>query len=363
MGNKKTCLYDRHKALGAVISPFGGFDMPIQYTNIIDEHNAVRHACGVFDVSHMGEVFVSGPDAERFVQHIFTNDISDAPAGKIFYGLMLYPSGGAVDDLLVYKLAEQQFLLVVNAANIEKDYTWMFEHADSYHVTIENKSEEYGQIAVQGPKAESIVETRLGIPCSELAFYTFKNATAEGQPVLISRTGYTGEDGFEIYAAPAVIVALWDKLIASGDATPCGLGCRDTLRFEVGLPLYGNELNADITPLEAGLGIFVKVEKGDFIGREAIAQQKANGLKRKIVGIELSDKAIPRHGYEVFDGETAIGTVTTGYQSISTGKSVCMALVDNTHAALGTSVQVLIHKKRHDGVITKKRFYDKNYKK
>lgn len=363
MGNKKTCLYDRHKALGAVISPFGGFDMPIQYTNIIDEHNAVRHACGVFDVSHMGEVFVSGPDAERFVQHIFTNDISGAPAGKIFYGLMLYPSGGAVDDLLVYKLAEQQFLLVVNAANIEKDYTWMLEHADSYHVTIENKSEEYGQIAVQGPKAESIVETRLSIPCSELAFYTFKNATAEGQPVLISRTGYTGEDGFEIYAAPAVIVALWDKLIASGDATPCGLGCRDTLRFEVGLPLYGNELNADITPLEAGLGIFVKVGKGDFIGREAISQQKANGLKRKIVGIELSDKAIPRHGYEVFDGETTIGTVTTGYQSISTGKSVCMALVDNTHAALGTSVQVLIHKKRHDGVITKKRFYDKNYKK
>ena len=363
MGNKKTCLYDRHKALGAVISPFGGFDMPIQYTNIIDEHNAVRHACGVFDVSHMGEVFVSGPDAERFVQHIFTNDISGAPAGKIFYGLMLYPSGGAVDDLLVYKLAEQQFLLVVNAANIEKDYTWMFEHADSYHVTIENKSEEYGQIAVQGPKAEAIIETRLGIPCSELAFYTFKNATAEGQPVLISRTGYTGEDGFEIYAAPAVIVALWDKLIASGDVTPCGLGCRDTLRFEVGLPLYGNELDADITPLEAGLGIFVKVGKGDFIGREAIAQQKTNGLKRKIVGIELSDKAIPRHGYEVFDGETAIGTVTTGYQSISTGKSVCMALVDNTHAALGTSVQVLIHKKRHDGVITKKRFYDKNYKK
>ncbi len=363
MENKKTCLYERHKALGALISPFGGFDMPIQYTNIIDEHNAVRHACGVFDVSHMGEIFVSGPDAERYVQHIFTNDISQAPDGKIFYGLMLYPNGGTVDDLLVYKLNSQSFLLVVNASNIGKDYEWMKQHADTFNITLENKSDDYGQLAIQGPTSEHVVETCLGFPCSELAFCTFKRSEFDGKDILISRTGYTGEDGFEIYASPAVTVDMWDRLMSSGQSKPCGLGCRDTLRFEVGLPLYGDELSADISPLEAGLGIFVKTGKNDFIGRDAILQQKADGLKRKIVGIELADKAIPRHGYAVYDGDEEIGTVTTGYQSISTGKSVCMALVDASHAAIGTPVQVLIHKKRHDGIITKKRFYDKNYKK
>lgn len=363
MENKRTCLYDRHVALGALISPFGGFDMPIQYSGIIDEHNAVRKACGVFDVSHMGEVMVSGPDAERYVQHIFTNDISGAPVGKIYYGLMLYPSGGAVDDLLVYKMADNRFLLVINAANIDKDVAWMQQHTEGFAVNVDNQSERYGQLAVQGPEAEQVVEQVLGLPCSELAFYTFKETEHDGEPILISRTGYTGEDGFEIYGAPDYIVRTWDLLVASGRAKPCGLGCRDTLRFEVGLPLYGDELSENITPIEAGLGLFVKTDKPDFIGRDAVLAQKNGGLSRKIVGIELTGRAIPRHGYDVEADGKVVGSVTTGYQSISTGKSVCMALVDIDHAKLGTPLQVRIHRKLHDGVVTKKRFYEKNYKK
>ena len=362
MENKRTCLYDKHVALGALVSPFGGFDMPIQYTNIVDEHNAVRQACGMFDVSHMGEVLVTGAESEKFVNYIFTNDIADAPDGKIFYGMMCHPSGGVVDDLLVYKMAEQRFFLVINASNIDKDVAWIAEHAKDFDVVVENQSEKYGEVAVQGPKAEDIVERVLGIGCKELAFYTCKEVEYNDETIIISRTGYTGEDGFEIYGSHAFINEVWDKLLASGEVKPCGLGCRDTLRFEVGLPLYGDELADDITPLEAGLGMFVKLDK-DFIGKEALVKQKAEGLKRKIVGIELKDKAIPRHGYDVEVDEKVIGVVTTGYNSISTGKSVCMAMLDIDYTKLDTEVSVRIRKKVFPGVVTKKRFYDKNYKK
>ena len=363
MENKRTCLYDRHVALGALISPFGGFDMPIQYSGIIDEHNAVRKACGVFDVSHMGEVMVSGPDAERYVQHIFTNDISGAPVGKIYYGLMLYPSGGAVDDLLVYKMADNRFLLVINAANIDKDVAWMQQHTEGFAVNVDNQSERYGQLAVQGPEAEQVVEQVLGLPCSELAFYTFKETEHDGEPILISRTGYTGEDGFEIYGAPDYIVRTWDRLVASGRAKPCGLGCRDTLRFEVGLPLYGDELSAEISPVMAGLSMFCKLDKAEFIGRDALIKQKAEGVGRKVVGIELADRAIPRHGYAVLKDGEKIGEVTTGYHTISTDKSVCMALIDSRYAKLGTEVDIQIRKKTFTGTVVKQRFYDKHYKK
>ena len=342
---------------------FGGFEMPIQYTDIADEHVSVRTACGVFDVSHMGEVLVSGREAELFVQHIFTNDISDAPAGKIFYGMMLHPNGGTIDDLLVYKEGDERFFLVINAANIDKDYAWISEQAKNYDVVTENQSEHYGQLAVQGPKSETVVEQILNLPCRELVFYTFKKMDVKGESIIISRTGYTGEDGFEIYASHALIQQMWDKLIESGEAKPCGLGCRDTLRFEVGLPLYGDELTDDLSPLEAGLGIFVKLDKEEFVGKEALARQKAEGLTRKIVGIELEGRAIPRHGYEVMADDKVIGTVTTGYNSISTGKSVCMALLDIGYTKLGTPVQVRIHKKLQPGIVIKKRFYDKNYKK
>lgn len=362
MENKRTCLYEKHVALGALMSPFGGFDMPIQYSNIVDEHNAVRQACGVFDVSHMGEVLVTGPESEKFVNYIFTNDIAGAPDGKIFYGMMCHPTGGVVDDLLVYKMESNRFFLVINASNIDKDVAWIMEHAKAFDVVVENQSEKYGEVAVQGPDTEEIVERVLGIACSDLAFYTCKEVEVAGETIIISRTGYTGEDGFEIYGSHAFTNEVWDKLLASGEVKPCGLGCRDTLRFEVGLPLYGDELTDEITPLEAGLGMFAKLDK-EFIGRDALVAQKSEGLKRKIVGIELKDKAIPRHGYEVEADGKVVGVVTTGYNSISTGKSVCMAMLDIEYSKLETEVAVRIRKKVFPGVVTKKRFYDKNYKK
>lgn len=359
MENKKTCLYDKHVALGALISPFGGFEMPIQYTNIVDEHQAVRQACGVFDVSHMGEVLISGPDAERYVNHIFTNDVREMPVGKILYGMMCYGNGGVVDDLLVYKMDTDSFFLVINASNIDKDWVWIQEQAKGYAVTLNHQSDYYGELAIQGPQAEAVMEEVLGIPCKELTFYTFKKIGK----VIVSRTGYTGEDGFEVYADATYINECWDKLMASGRCKPCGLGCRDTLRFEVGLPLYGDELSQDITPIMAGLGIFVKLDKEEFIGKDALAKQKAEGAPKKLVGIELADKAIPRHGYAVLKDGQPIGEVTTGYHTISTDKSVCMALIDAAHAALGTEVEIQIRKKTFPGVVCKKKFYDKHYKK
>ena len=359
MENKKTCLYDKHVALGALISPFGGFDMPIQYTNIVDEHQAVRQHCGVFDVSHMGEVLVSGKDAERYVNHIFTNDVRGIPNGKILYGMMCYEHGGVVDDLLVYKMAANCFFLVINASNIAKDWDWIQQQANDFDITLEHQSDQYGELAVQGPEAEQVMGKVLNIPCKELMFYTFKTI----DNVIISRTGYTGEDGFEIYASADYINECWDKLIAAG-IKPCGLGCRDTLRFEVGLPLYGDELSEDITPIMAGLGIFVKLDKDEFIGKEALAKQKAEGASKKLVGIELNDKAIPRHGYAVLNMEgEPIGEVTTGYHTISTDKSVCMALIDAQYAKLDTDLQIQIRKKVFPGKVVKKQFYHKNYKK
>ena len=368
MENKRTCLYDKHVALGALMSPFAGYDMPIQYSNITDEHVAVRTACGVFDVSHMGEVSVKGADAERYVQHIFTNDVRGAADGQVFYGMMCYENGGTVDDLLVYRMGENDFFLVINAANIDKDWAWMLDQAKGFDIDLKNLSDVYGQLAVQGPEAEKVVEEVLGITCKDLTFYTAKTYEAPsgavgGAPFIVSRTGYTGEDGFEIYATPDKINEYWDKLIQSGRCKPCGLGCRDTLRFEVGLPLYGDELSQDITPVMAGLSMFCKFDKPEFIGKEALAQQKAEGPKQRVIGIELKDKAIPRHGYDVlFEGQK-VGEVTTGYHSISSDKSVCMALVDAAHAKLGTELSVQIRKKTFPGVVVKKRFYDKHYKK
>lgn len=359
MENKKTCLYDKHVALGALMSPFGGFEMPIQYSGIVDEHQAVRQSCGVFDVSHMGEVLITGPDAERYVNHIFTNDVTSMPAGKILYGMMCYENGGVVDDLLVYKCGENEFFLVINAANIDKDWEWIQEQSKGYNVKLDHQSDSYGELAVQGPESEQVMKDVLGIDGSDLIFYTFKQIG----DVIISRTGYTGEDGFEIYATPNYINECWDKLVASGRCKPCGLGCRDTLRFEVGLPLYGDELSAEITPIMAGLGIFVKLDKDEFIGKDALARQKKEGPAKKLVGIELSDKAIPRHGYVVLKDGQPIGEVTTGYHTISTDKSVCMALIDTQFAKLDTEVDIQIRKKVFPGKVVKKQFYNKNYKK
>ena len=366
MENKRTCLYDRHVQLGALMSPFAGFDMPIQYAGIAEEHKAVRTACGVFDVSHMGEITVRGTEAERYVQHIFTNDVSGAPDGQVFYGMMCREDGGTVDDLLVYKMGPADYFLVVNAANIDKDWTWIQQQAEGFDVDLQNLSDDYGQIAVQGPEAEQVVEQILEIPCSEMIFYTCKTLKVPSESageIIISRTGYTGEDGFEIYATPETIIAYWDKLIASGRCQPCGLGCRDTLRFEVGLPLYGDELSDDITPVMAGLSMFCKFDKEAFVGREALLRQKTEGVRQRVVGIELNDKAIPRHGYAVLKDGERVGEVTTGYHTISTDKSVCMALVDAEYARLGTALDIQIRKKVFPGVVVKKKFYDKHYKK
>ena len=307
----------------------------------------------------MGEVTVKGADAERYVQHIFTNDVSKIEAGQILYGMMLYDNGGTVDDLLVYKMAENDFLLVINAANIDKDWEWMQKQSEGFDIELLNRSEDYGQIAVQGPNAETVVEEVLGIACKELTFYTVKTIG----DVIVSRTGYTGEDGFEIYASHNYICGCWDKLMESGRCKPCGLGCRDTLRFEVGLPLYGDELSADISPVMAGLSMFCKLDKEEFVGKNALVDQKTNGVAQKLVGIELEGKAIPRHGYTVLKDGEPVGEVTTGYHSISTDKSVCMALVKAEYGKLGTPLEVQIRKKTFPGVVVKKRFYDKHYKK
>ena len=361
---KTTCLHGEHVALGAKMSPFAGFDMPIQYSSITEEHNAVRHHAGMFDVSHMGEIFVSGPDAEKFVNHIFTNDVRPMEPGQVLYGMMLYPDGGTVDDLLVYKeYAPDAYLLVVNAANIDKDNEWIVKNAAGYDVKVLNDSDNWGQLAVQGPEAEQVVARVLGMDLSGLAFYHFVDSFLDGKRAIVSRTGYTGEDGFEIYATPSAIVSLWKTFLAEGVA-PCGLGCRDTLRFEAGLPLYGDELSADISPVMAGFSMFCKLDKDEFIGKDAVAAQKAEGVARKIVGIEIADRAIPRAGYpvELEDG-TEVGVVTTGYHSISLDKSICFALVDAAYSALGTALSIRIRHKVFPGIVVKKRFYQTNYKK
>lgn len=362
---KKTCLYDSHVALGAKMSPFAGFMMPIQYSSITEEHNAVRHAVGMFDVSHMGEIFVSGPDAEKFVNHIFTNEIRGFEPGKVLYGMMLHPDGGVVDDLLVYREFEpDHFLLVVNAANIDKDYEWILAQTAGYDVKVVNDSDNWGQIAVQGPGAEKVVTEVLGLAeAAELTFYTYYEAQWNGHRMVVSRTGYTGEDGFELYTTCEDIKEIWKKLLDNG-VVPCGLGCRDTLRFEAGLPLYGDELSDTITPIEAGLGMFCKLDKEEFIGKDVVAKQKAEGTERKLVGIELADKAIPRATYpvETEDG-TQVGVVTTGYHSISLEKSICFAMVQTAYSKLDTPLWIRIRKKVFPGKVVKKRFYQTNYKK
>lgn len=354
---QETCLHSRHVAMGALMQPFAGFDMPIQYTSIIDEHNAVRHHCGVFDVSHMGEVIVTGPDAARFVNHIFTNDVNAVQPGKVLYGMMCYPDGGTVDDTCICKLADDKFFLTINAANIDKDDEWIGKNAEGFDVQIDYASDRYGQLAIQGPESEKVVETVLGIPCHELNFYEVKTVG----DILISRTGYTGEDGFEIYGSHDWIVACWDKLMEA-KVTPCGLGCRDTLRFEVGLPLYGDELSKDISPVMAGLSIFVKLDKPEFIGKEALLKQKTEGVAKRLRGIELDAHAVPRHGYTVLKDGQPVGEVTTGYRLISVDKSCAVALVDSS-LKLGDRVEIQIRKKTFPGTVVKKKFYDKHYKK
>lgn len=343
------------------MSPFAGYDMPIEYEGLDAEHVAVRSRVGLFDVSHMGEVDIQGPQAAALVNHLFTGNVEAMHDGQCLYGMMCNPQGGVVDDLLVYRRTHDDYMLVINAANIDKDIAWIRANAGGYDATVTDRCADYAQLALQGPDSEKVLNDVLGIDGSRLTFYTFFTLP---DGTIVSRTGYTGEDGFEIYGTPGAIVDMWDVLLKAG-VQPCGLGCRDTLRFEAGLPLYGDELTDDITPLEAGLGMFVKLDKPDgFIGSEALAQQKAEGLKRKLVGLELEGGATARHGFEVLDLDGAtVGYVTTGYNSLTLGKNIAVALVDARYGTLGSKLQVKIRRKTAPATVVKKRFYTPNYKK
>lgn len=360
---KKTVLYDAHVALDAKMVDFAGFMMPISYTSITEEHNYVREKAGLFDVSHMGEFYVKGKEAEQFVDYIFTNDVTVMEKGQVLYGMMLYPSGGVVDDLLVYKVRNDFFIMVVNASNIDKDFEWATSQ-NKFDCLLTNQSDSVAEIAIQGPLAEKILQPLTDFNLSELQFFTFANMKILWKKVVVSRTGYTGEDGFEIYGDHETIKTLWNEILDFGkeDIAPCGLGCRDTLRFEVALPLYGNELTKDITPLEAGYGFAVRLEAGDFIGKDVLVEQKANKTTRRIVGLELIDKGVIRHGYQVYHEGTLVGEITTGYKSPSTGKTVAMAMINRPYDKLGMKLDVDIRGKMKQAVVINRKFYEKSYK-
>jgi aminomethyltransferase len=357
----KTPLYPIYSTYGGKTIDFGGWDLPVQFSSIKEEHEAVRTKAGLFDVSHMGEVTVKGPDALAYLQKMLTNDVSKLVDGKALYSPMCYPDGGTVDDLLVYKKADENYLVVINAGNIEKDVEWLQKHVEG-DVEVTNVSDEFALLALQGPLAEQVLQRLTSENLSEITFFRFKDdVDLAGIKGLVSRTGYTGEDGFEIYLDPSEAIDLWEKIIEEGKeegVLPCGLGARDTLRFEAKLPLYGQEITPDITPLEAGLGFAVKVDtEADFIGKEALKEQKENGVPRKLVGIEMIDRGIPRHGYPVFVGDRKVGEVTTGTQSPTLKKNVGLVLIDKAFSELGQEVYVQIRSKNLKAEIVKSPFY------
>lgn len=360
---KRTPLFEEYQKLGAKTIDFGGWDLPVQFSSIKEEHEATRTQAGLFDVSHMGEVLVEGPNSLDFLQKMLTNDVSKLEPNKAQYTIMCYENGGTVDDLIVYQLAEDQYLLVVNAANREKDFGWLKEHQIE-GVSIKDISDEYVQLAIQGPKAEAILQALTTTDLSKIKFFHFEqNVALEGvdETALVSRTGYTGEDGFEIYLNASSGPQLWQAILKAGEpfgVQPIGLGARDTLRFEANLALYGQELSKDITPIEAGLGFAVKVKKDtDFIGKEKLKQQKDQGPSRKLVGIEMIDKGIPRTSYDVLYGEDSIGFVTTGTQSPTLGKNVGLALLDADYTDVGTEVTVQVRKRRLQAKVVPTPFY------
>jgi aminomethyltransferase len=338
---------------------YAGFNMPVSYTGIAEEHLAVRNGMGIFDVSHMGEFLVDGKDAIKFVNYIVTNNILE-DFTKVTYTLFCDEKGFVVDDLLVYVVKPEQVLLVVNAGNIDKDFAWVEKQAKHFDVTVRNVSESYSQIAIQGPIAKDHIDQLLGTVVSDLGFMTYKVVPFHGGYVIASRTGYTGEDGFEIYGTHDLVVHAWDLAVSKG-AVPCGLGARDTLRFEANLPLYGHEISDSINPIEAGLGFAVKFEK-DFIGKDALLEAKENP-KRKIVGLELLERNIPRQGYPVFFNDQEIGVITTGYLLPTQEKPIACALIDVNYSKLGTELFVQIRGKMVPAKVRSRKFYTKNYNK
>ena len=324
---RRTSLYEEHKEAGARLVDFAGWEMPVQYAGIKAEHEAVRTRAGLFDVSHMGEVVFRGPDAETAVQRLVTRDVSRLEPGQAGYAAVCYEDGGTVDDVLVYRRPDD-FLIVVNASNRDKDVTHFSENVSGLDVEVADESDDWALLALQGPDAVGILQPLTDTDFSGLKYYRFVGGEVDGLPVIISRTGYTGEDGFEIFIRPGDAVSLWRKLLDSG-AEPVGLGARDTLRLEAGMCLYGNELDAETTPLEAGIGFAVHLDKEpQFVGQEALLLEDAKGLRKKLVGFEVEGRGIARHGHTVTDGAQIVGQVTSGTHSPTLGRAIGLALVE-----------------------------------
>lgn len=346
---KRTPLYDQHRALGARLVEFGGWEMPVQYSSISDEHRAVRTKAGLFDVSHMGEFKVEGPAALEFLQYLVPNDVSRLAIQQALYTQLCLPDGNVIDDLLVYHLADNQYMLVVNAGNIEKDFAWVKSQAESFDVSVEDQSENTALLALQGPLAQEILQPLTVVDLAGIHYYHFAQGVVDGVQCIISRTGYTGEDGFELYCSPTDVVKLWTDLLTAGQPAgliPAGLGARDTLRLESGFCLYEHELDEKTNPLEARLGWTVKLDKGDFIGRAALQKVKEEGLQKKLVGVELLDRGVPRGGYMVYDGDQKIGYLTSGAPGLTVNKNIAIGYVDVPHAVVDQPVQIDIRGRR-----------------
>jgi aminomethyltransferase len=355
---RRTPLYDLHRELGAKLIDFGGWEMPVQYAGILEEHRAVRERVGIFDVSHMGELEVTGPDSLPFLQWLTPNDIARLDDGRCHYTAFLTDNGTFVDDLLVYRKGADSWLLVVNASNTPKDFEWARAHRRG-NAAVVDASDRYALIAVQGPRAAALLSRLAADDPSDLAYYAFRETSVAGSPALVSRTGYTGEDGFEIYLAPESATPVFRSLLEEGrgdGATPCGLGARDTLRLEAKMALYGNDIDETVTPWEADLGWIVKMKKGDFLGREALARQKAEGVPRKLIGFEMVDRGIARHGYpaRTAGGD---GIVTSGTHSPTLGKPIGLALLPTASTAVGTEFEVDIRGRAARARIVETPFY------
>ncbi|MDB4908911.1 MAG: Aminomethyltransferase [Gemmatimonadetes bacterium] len=355
---KRTPFYDIHKALGAKIVPFAGYEMPVQYpAGITVEHNAVRRECGLFDVSHMGEFFVTGERAVDFVNYVTTNDVPKLAVGQAHYSTILHDGGTIVDDCLVYRFADK-VMMVVNASNAAKDYAHIAPHTAQFGVKLEDASDGYALLALQGPKAQEILQPLTQVKLADIGYYHFTEGEVAGMPMIVSRTGYTGEDGFELYHRNEHGVKLWEALVGTGRVTPAGLGARDTLRLEMGMALYGNDIDDTTTPLEANLQWLVKLAKGDFIGSDALKKQKEGGVPRKLVGFTLPDRNIARHGFPVFDADgNASGEVRSGTMSPSLGIPIGTAYLPTAQAKEGTQFEVEIRGKRVPATVVKPPFY------
>jgi aminomethyltransferase len=359
---KRTSLFDAHRRAGAKMVDFGGWEMPVTYAGTIDEHLAVRTAAGLFDVSHMGEIEVRGPQALALVQHVTSNDAAKLVDGQAQYAGLLYPQGTFVDDLLVHRLAADHYLLCVNASNTDKDFAWIIENTRDFDAEVVNTSPGYTQLALQGPRALAVLQPLADIDLGALSYYWFTRGAVDGVPTIIARTGYTGEDGFELYFDPAASEQIWDKLIEAGKPhglQPCGLAARNTLRLEAKMALYGHKIDDTTTPYEADLAWIVKLGKGDFIGRDALARQKEQGVARKLVGFEVIDRGIARDGYPVYlDGEQ-VGSVTSGSPAPYLKKNIGLTYLPVGRAAVGTRFEVDVRGRRVAAEVVPTPFYQR----